>query len=174
MRIFSRWYFGLCWNFNLNGKAAVWHTPCCWSSGWLLKWYYPHNIKVDNIEISELSKMLWGEYNRDSKASTRTYFYILVIRMQSFNGGESGVKSLVDWAHHLLKSLDKTHSSFGYTFDDFATLGINPSQNEPWCSFFISGAGSNPGVLKNQAHAFACAESILRLWWISRGIIDTK
>jgi hypothetical protein len=28
--------------------------------------------------------------------------------------------------------------------------------------------------LKNQAHAFACAESILRLWWISRGIIDTK
>jgi hypothetical protein len=148
----------------------------CWSSGWLLQ-KNPHDIKVDHIEISELSKMLWGEYNRDSKASTRTYFYILVIRMQSFNGGEWGVKSLVDWAHHLLKSLDKTHSSFGYTFDDdLATLGIKTSQNEPWWSFFYQWCWLGPTQVSwRTKHMLLHVQKVFwDFWWISKGIIDTK
>jgi hypothetical protein len=56
---------------------------------------------------------------------------------------------------------DKTQLIWVLPLMILATSGINPSQHEP--SSFDQCAGSNPGVLKNRAHGFARADSILRL-----------
>jgi hypothetical protein len=62
-------------------------------------------------------------------------------------------------------------SSFGYAFDDLATSGINPSQNEP----FDQCAGSNPGVCVEEPSTWFCmCRKYFETLMDFQGVIDTN